>query len=194
MSGNWGKKIKKVLKIEVLFTFLVPPLNKGTPNWPKITEHSAERSVAVKDSGQYWIQITLLWNFTKFFLHTNIKSISRHDKYFVKFENKPVPARISYTPIFFLANHQIASQKLGIIIRKSLFNLWYNNWSLNMPSSGNVGCLRGEFYEVGGNYSSGGVWEVTEVTASYHIKNGVNTNWDWQFRRMDLKSTMVGNK
>ena len=40
------KKIsQKCYKLRFFFTFLVPPLNEGTPNWPKITERSAEQGM-----------------------------------------------------------------------------------------------------------------------------------------------------
>ena len=36
----------------------VPPLNKGTPNWPKITEHSAERSA---EQGMFGLSLVQTW-------------------------------------------------------------------------------------------------------------------------------------
>ena len=62
---NWKKKSQKCYKLRFFFTFLVPPLNKGTPNWPKITEHSVERSTVQGMFGLSLILKSYLMTFQK---------------------------------------------------------------------------------------------------------------------------------
>ena len=64
-----GKKIRKMSKNAKyrgsFLLFPVPPLNKGTPNWPKITEHSVERSTVLGMFGLSLILKSYLMTFQK---------------------------------------------------------------------------------------------------------------------------------
>ena len=70
------KKIRKMPKnAKNRGSFLpspVPPLNKGTPNWPKITQHSAERSA---EQGMFGLLLDKIHKLTRIFLFLPISSI-----------------------------------------------------------------------------------------------------------------------